>query len=342
MLNSTLILAGGMGSRLGIEGPKALLPFTPIEKKTLLQYKIEHCVARDQNCFIGIVTSKSHLPLLQKHLEAGLYFGLKKEHVTFLIQNEEHYLYNGEPFFSEDGVDATAPNGNGGIFDCPELPTFLNTASDQITVTSIDNPFIDPLAPHFKEQEDKELLIAVFQKEENEHDIGTVSEEGDIVDYTEEKNTHPYGNLGAYRFSKSFLTKLCETNPLPIHEVIKKTLHFDPVSQEKVVVEALKKEKFITDVAKESASKGIAFFDRETAFGPIKSQEDIALRQHQLLSQDKELLLQAELRVNGDCELHPALRILSPSQLNSTLRPNEPLSGYYDLKISVEQDMDKA
>ena len=327
---STILLAGGEGSRLGLDIPKALLPFSPIKKKTLIQYKLELCKAQDADALIGIVVSKKGQQAIGAHLKANGYFGLEEGRVQFLIQKEVPYLLDGEQFFSEEGVIASAPNGNGGIFEAEGFDSFLSAAPDEITITSIDNPLINPFDSRFYEHPEAECIIGVCESIGGDK-VGTVSADGDIFDYTESEGVYEHANLGAYRFSKKVLEDIRSKQPLEFHDIVKVTKKYDPTSGEIVQIEAMKQEKFITDVPRFCRGKKLAHFDRKTSFAPIKSQEDVERVQKQVLAQDKDLLLRAGLTVSGDVELHPACRFHAPEELFARFSPKQPLSGYYEL-----------
>src|SRR3972149_8197563 len=107
-----LILAGGLGSRLGHEGPKGTYPITPIRKKSLFQLfaeKIRAAENRYQTTIpLAVMTSPQNHEETIRFFETHNYFGLKKENLFFFSQHEL-------PLLDEKRypLSVKAPDGNG-------------------------------------------------------------------------------------------------------------------------------------------------------------------------------------------------------------------------------------
>jgi len=145
-----LIMAGGMGSRLGVSEPKGvvLLPCG----KSLLQIFLEKAQAFQKGyqsrVFIGIMTSSYTDAAIKRHLEEHNFFGFNPKRIRCFQQDSLPFLdENGQLVLVENHV-ATGPDGNGRVFSaCMKsgiLDLWEREGVEAISVIPIDNPLLDP------------------------------------------------------------------------------------------------------------------------------------------------------------------------------------------------------
>ena len=80
-----LVLAGGQGTRLGVEGPKGCVELPLKEKKTLFQLIFEKIKTKGKDLPLAIMTSPLNHEATVEYLEKHHYFGLT--HVSIFSQD---------------------------------------------------------------------------------------------------------------------------------------------------------------------------------------------------------------------------------------------------------------
>ncbi len=274
-----LLLAGGQGSRLGSDLPKALIPVTRFRCKTLLHLMCEKVVAAGKKYGrqipLAIMVSPLNSRAIEEHLVEGNYFGLQKEQIEIFEQGMLPSLNkNGEAIFDKNGDVVCAPNGNGEV-----LSLFMQTGLaklfesrgvSSVTTLSIDNALADPF--------DLDLLGLQAQKNNDVTLVGVIRSADDkkmgllgevdgrlaVADYFEcseadlLSDKYPLGNSGIYLFSMEFI-KACaaEVTALPLHVAEKSGLY--------------KFESFIFDNFRSGKRFGVVAFPREEIFAPLKN-----------------------------------------------------------------------
>lgn len=113
-----LLLAGGMGTRLGWEGPKGTYPITLIRKKSLFQLFAERTLfaskLANRELPLAIMTSSRNDEETRTFFRKNGYFGLREEQVDFFVQDNLPFLdREGHLFLTKGGTLAQGPDGNG-------------------------------------------------------------------------------------------------------------------------------------------------------------------------------------------------------------------------------------
>lgn len=301
----TLLLAGGDGSRLGLNQPKGCFEISLIKRKSLFQLHCEKIFSlqKSLSCTLPLIilTSPSNHNATKSYFEDHNFFNLYSSQLFFITQPLlPLYNTNQEWFFKTSTEVSTGPNGNGGVFQAltPFLETFSNC--DHLMITNVDNPLAnlyDPalIGAHIHHQAD--VSLRCFKKDPTKEKVGAlayINHQLAIIDYTssQDLSSFPYGNINVLCFSFPFIRTLCSKLTLPIHWVEKKGLCYNPKTQLSKEITTIKGEKFITDTIA-FAKKAIALESEiEDHFAPLKNLkgiDDVASVQTALLHKDQKI-----------------------------------------------------
>ncbi len=237
-----IILAAGMGRRLGFSGPKGCFP---IGEKSLYEILLEKISGR-----CAIMTS----PATHKETKAFL----EKKGYVHIDLFQERCLPRLTNHYEE------SPEGNGALFSAFYGSNLWDKWSDidEICVLPIDNPLAEPISLG-----KEELAVLAIEKQSPEESIGAlIDKEGKlyVAEYMEipieQKERWKLGYSGIFSCSKSFFEKAAKSH-LPWHQVTRNEgKHF---------------EKFIFDAFSLANTYKIILKDRKTVFAPIKTKEDV-------------------------------------------------------------------
>ena len=117
-----LLLAGGMGTRLGSENPKGMYNIGKTKDVYIFQRLIENTLDVVKECgkFIPffIMTSEKNHTTTVKFFKEHKYFGYNKKYIRFFVQEMAPCCdLNGKVLLESKNKIATSPNGNGGWFN---------------------------------------------------------------------------------------------------------------------------------------------------------------------------------------------------------------------------------
>lgn len=118
---AALLLAGGMGTRLGSDKPKGMYNIGITKDVYIFEMLISNLmdVVQKTGAWIPlyIMTSEKNDKDTREFFEEKNYFGYNPEHVDFFIQEMAPAAsYDGKILLENKGRVATSPNGNGGWF----------------------------------------------------------------------------------------------------------------------------------------------------------------------------------------------------------------------------------
>ena len=118
---AAVLLAGGMGTRLGFDLPKGCYNVGQTHELFIFECLINNLmdVVNKVGCFVPlyIMTSEKNDESTRSFFEEHNYFGYDKSFVKFFIQDMACAVdYDGKLLLEEEGRLATSPNGNGGWF----------------------------------------------------------------------------------------------------------------------------------------------------------------------------------------------------------------------------------
>ena len=114
-----VLLAGGMGTRLGSDSPKGMYDIGITKPVFIFQRLIENLldvVKETETCIhLFIMTSDKNHEMTTAFLEEKEYFGYDKNFIHFFQQDMAPATdYEGKIYLEEKGKLASSPNGNGG------------------------------------------------------------------------------------------------------------------------------------------------------------------------------------------------------------------------------------
>jgi heptosyltransferase-2 len=242
----TIILAAGMGRRLGALGAKGCIK---VGDKSLYEILIEKGSER-----VAIMTSPA----------------THKETVSFLREKGIIHvdLFQSRCFPNEEKEYGESPEGNGAVFEAFYKSGLLDRWSDVdlISVIPIDNPLADPLDANMSAL-CEELVVRAIEKRSPEENLGSLADkEGKLVvaEYFElpdgEKEKWLFGYTGMFMATREFFYKAAKEELL-WHEVKReRALHY---------------EKFAFDAFAIADKYAIVLGERESCFAPIKTREDL-------------------------------------------------------------------
>lgn len=248
-----VLLAGGMGTRLGSDDPKGMYDIGLT--KTLYIFE---CLVNNMMAVVNevgawfplyIMTSERNNESTVRFLEEKNFFGYNKDYVHFFTQEMAPASdYNGKAYMEEKGRIATSPNGNGGWFSsmerCGILDKVHESGVEYLNVFGVDNVLQKIYDPYFVGAviEEKVAVGAkVISKNAPDERIGVMClEDGrpSIIEYyelTDElmnakdaqgKPAYEFGVILNYLFEVKALEEIA-AKKLPLHTVEKKINYLD-------------------------------------------------------------------------------------------------------------------
>ena len=289
-----ILLAGGMGSRLGFNGPKGTFELDTIPKKSLFEIMIDKLkdIHKKYNVYlkIFIMTSKSNNDNTIEYFEKNNYFNYPKEKIIFFTQNELCILNEeGKLVLENKYTIKKESNGNGDIFKSfkdNNLNKYLDDI-EWVSVFGIDNIILDIIDPLFiglsiinntliasksitKNIIDKDWVFARVD--------GKPSIINSIYLSDEMKNSNMYNqtNILSHLFNKNAFIKL-ETIELPYHRVYRKNSFLDYngniINPERP--NSFKFEKLIFDSFIYFEDMTLLEVEKDKEFSPIKDKESV-------------------------------------------------------------------
>ncbi len=300
---ATVLLAGGMGTRLGSNNPKGMYDIGITKEVYIFQRLIENLmdVVREADTYLHlfVMTSDKNHETTMKFFEEKGYFGYKKEYIHFFKQDMAPATdYEGKIYLEGKGKLATSPNGNGGWFG-----SLYNSGLDMciheegikwLNVFAVDNVLQRMADPVFVGATIEGGFVSgskVIRKAVPEEKVGTIClEDGkpSIVEYYEltedlmeakDENGEPAYNFGVilnYLFSIEELEKILK-QPLPLHVVEKKISCIDEAGNPVTVTEpnGHKYETLILDMVHMMENNLPFEIIREKEFAPIKNKTGV-------------------------------------------------------------------
>ncbi|MDY6031085.1 MAG: UDPGP type 1 family protein [Treponemataceae bacterium] len=249
---AAVLLAGGMGTRLGSDNPKGMYDIGITAPKYIFQCLINNLmdvtnVAQTKIHLFVMTSDKNHDKTLSFFNEKN-FFGYDSNFVHFFKQEMAPASdYNGKIYLEEKGKLATSPNGNGGWFSSLAKAGLLELAHKEgiewLNVFAVDNVLqriADPVFVGATIQKNCTVGAKVVKKAAPDEKVGVICLENghpSIVEYYElteemmnakDKNGNPAYNFGVilnYLFNVAELEKMAGS--LPLHIVEKKIPYID-------------------------------------------------------------------------------------------------------------------
>ena len=294
-----VLLAGGMGTRLGSDDPKGMYnvgithPLYIFE--CLVNNLLEVVHRADAWIHLFIMTSEKNHDATTHFLAEHQYFGYDSHYIHFFRQEMAAATdYEGKIFLEEKGRMATSPNGNGGWFisliRAGLLDTVKNAGIEYMNVFAVDNVLQRIADPVFiGATMDRKCTVGakVVRKNAPDEKVGVMClEDGrpSIVEYyelTEElmnaKNekgdpAYNFGVILNYLFYVPELERIVNGD-LPLHVVEKKIPHLNEngVFVKPDAPNGFKFENLVLDMIHQMDSCLPFEVVREKEFAPIKN-----------------------------------------------------------------------
>ncbi|MBO5336680.1 MAG: UDPGP type 1 family protein [Lachnospiraceae bacterium] len=297
-----VLLAGGMGTRLGSDNPKGMYNVGITRELYIFECLINNLmdVVRQADSWVHlfVMTSDKNNDATVSFLQEHDYFGYNKEYVHFFKQEMAAATdYEGKIYLEEKGKLSTSPNGNGGWFISLQTAGLLDLIHDKgiewLNVFSVDNVLqriADPCFVGATIQKNCVVGSKVVRKSAPDEKVGVMClEDGkpSIVEYYEltdemmnakDEKGDPAYNFGVilnYLFHVKEVEELMAN--LPLHIVEKKIPYLDengnPVKPEEP--NGYKFESLILDMIHQMDSCLPFEVVRNREFAPIKNKTGV-------------------------------------------------------------------
>lgn len=298
-----VLLAGGMGTRLGSDNPKGMYNVGLTRELYIFQCLVNNMldVVRQADTWfhLFIMTSDKNHEATVDFLKEHEFFGYKAEYVHFFMQEMAAATdYEGKIYLEEKGRLSTSPNGNGGWFismkNAGLLELIQREGIEWLNVFAVDNVLqriADPCFIGAVIQKNCAVGAKVVRKNAPDEKVGVMClEDGrpSIVEYYElteelmnakdEKGDPAYyfGVILNYLFRVPDLIEILEKH-LPLHVVEKKIPYLNEAG-EFVKPEApngYKFESLVLDMIHQMNSCLPFEVVREKEFAPIKNRTGV-------------------------------------------------------------------
>ena len=298
-----VMLAGGMGTRLGADVPKGTYNIGLTKEVYIFQRQVENLldVVHQAGAWIPlyVMTSDKNHEVTQAFFKEKEYFGYNPEYVTFFMQDMAPASdYNGRVYMEEKYKMSTSPNGNAGWFlsmiKWGVADKVKEAGVEWLNVFAVDNVLqrmADPCFVGATIARGCSCGAKVVKKNAPDERVGAIClEDGrpsiveyydmtqELMDAVDEQGepAYDYGVILNYLFRQKDLWEIA-AGRLPLHIVEKKIPHLDeqgrPVKPEEP--NGYKFEQLALDLVHEMDSCLPYEVVRNREFAPIKNETGI-------------------------------------------------------------------
>ncbi len=300
---AAVLLAGGMGTRLGSDHPKGMYDIGLTKPVYIFERIISNLldVVKQAETWIHlfIMTSDKNHEDTTNFFQTHDFFGYQAEYIHFFKQDmAPASTYDGKVYLEEKYKIATSPNGNGGWFSSLQNAGLMEliriNGIEWLNVFAVDNVLqriADPCFVGATIARNCSVGAKVVRKNDPDEKVGVMClKDGhpSIVEYyeqtpqlrdTKDENGDPAYNFGVilnYLFRISSLESICKTE-MPLHIVEKKIPFLDDDANPVNPLEpnGYKFETLILDMI-ELMDTCLPFeVEREKEFAPIKNKTGV-------------------------------------------------------------------
>ena len=300
---AAVLLAGGQGTRLGLDGPKGTLNVGINRELFIFQCLINNLmdVKKEADAWIPllVMTSDKNDADTRAFFESHDYFGYNKDYVFFFKQEMAPSTdFDGKIYLEEKDHISLSPNGNGGWFISLQKAGLLEKIKSMgvqwLNVFAVDNVLqrmADPVFVGATIQSGKPIGAKVIRKAAPDEKVGVMcyrDNRPSIVEYYEltdemmtQKNekgelAYNFGVILNYLFKLSELERIAGEN-MPLHIVDKKIPYIDE-NGNKIKPEepnGHKYETLVLDMIQMMDGCLVFEVDRAKEFAPIKNMHGV-------------------------------------------------------------------
>lgn len=296
---AALLLAGGMGTRLGSDDPKGMYNVGQTRDLYIFECLFNNIKDVSSDITLFIMTSDKNDEKTRAFLKEKNYFGLKEENIFFFKQEMAAACdFNGKVYLEEKSHMATSPNGNGGFYSSLVRAGLHSVLEERgiewLNIFAVDNVLQRICDPKFVGAVLTEGYASgskVIKKSDPHEKVGVMClEDGQpsIVEYyelTEEmanakdeagEYLYYYGVILNYLFSVKELDRIREA-ALPLHVVDKKIPYINEAGELISPSEpnGHKFETLILDMVRMMTNSLPYEVIREKEFAPIKNKTGV-------------------------------------------------------------------
>ncbi|MBQ8792409.1 MAG: UTP--glucose-1-phosphate uridylyltransferase [Clostridia bacterium] len=299
-----VLVAGGMGTRLGSDHPKGVYNIGKTRDVFIFQRLFENALEVVKKCGrmmpFFIMTSDKNDKETRQFLAEKNYFGYDKNLVNFFVQDMAPCVdLNGKVLLEEKGKVASSPNGNGGWFNSllkdKQCVQMLETSGVKwLNIFAVDNVLQkvgDPVFVGATLEGGFEIGAKVIRKADPYEKVGVMCKRDgspsviEYIDLTDDmahavdekgERLYNFGVIFNYLYSLDLLYKI-KDEKLPLHIVTKKVEYVNEKG-DKIKPETPNAHKFeyLNVDMVELASRVLPFeVIREKEFAPIKNKEGV-------------------------------------------------------------------
>ncbi|XP_050520012.1 UDP-N-acetylhexosamine pyrophosphorylase isoform X2 [Daktulosphaira vitifoliae] len=303
-----LLMAGGQGTRLGVNYPKGMYNVGLPSQKSLFciqgerikrlinlaQQKYGHCYGLPW----FIMTSEHTMEPTEEYFRSKNYFGLKKEDIIFFEQYMlPAFTFDGKIIMENKYKISKSPDGNGGLYKALRDRNILNEIKKRgilyLHAHSVDNILVkvaDPIFIGYCISKNADCGAKVVEKAYPSEPLGVVCEvdgKFQVVEYSEitsntaeKKNfdgslLYSSGNICNHFFTTKFLDEIVSKyqDKLKLHIAKKKIPYVNSKGYECKPTEpnGIKMEKFIFDVFEFCTNLAVWEVNRDEEFSALKN-----------------------------------------------------------------------
>ena len=301
---AAVLLAGGMGTRLGSDNPKGMYDIGLTKHVYIFQRIIENLLdtvkqADGTYIHLFIMTSEKNNDATISFLKEHNFFGYPEDRITFFKQDMAPASdYDGKVYMEGKNRISTSPNGNAGWYSsmlkAGLRDTLLKEGIEWIDIFAVDNVLqriADPCFVGATVNAGVSCGAKVVRKNAPDEKVGVMClEDGrpSIVEYYElsqemmdakDENGDPAYNYGVilnYLFNEKALNEIAK-NTLPLHVVEKKIPYIDENANliKPETPNGCKFEQLVLDMIHELDTCLPYEVVREHEFAPIKNKTGI-------------------------------------------------------------------
>jgi UDP-N-acetylglucosamine/UDP-N-acetylgalactosamine diphosphorylase len=299
-----ILVAGGLGTRLGFDLPKGLFPLGPVSGRTLFQIIIDRlrAVAKRYGVAIPlyIMTSPATHEVTAEYMRQQNRCGLA-ENDLHLFQQGTMYAVDAHSFdilLSAPGEIFTGPDGHGGMLAALDnsgcLPAAGQRGVEHFFYGQIDNPLLTVCDPEFlglhilSESEMTTQAVAKVDPAERVGVLAEIDGQTQIIEYIDLPASAAQarlpsgslkfwaGNTGVHAFNAAFLARMAsQANSLPFHLSRKKVPFVNRAGEliEPNEPNAVRFERFIFDLLPQAKHPLVVEVAPSAAFAPVKNSD---------------------------------------------------------------------